>query len=159
MGGSPPRGPPRGARRMRRDADLAANMTEGRDDPIRTDDGTPQKMVQACACSGKKPSAPFQWMQHEARALPAGLASAGSAIRAKGCAIQTGCRGAATGAPLRQKPRNAPEPARSQAEASLKRLPLRLADPHINADTPVANAVTKKSGYENCDSDTGERAD
>jgi hypothetical protein len=68
-------------------------------------------------------------------------AKPGSAIRAKGCAIQTGCRGAATGAPLRQKPRNAPEPARSQAEASLKRLPLRLADPHINADTPVANRL------------------
>ena len=45
-----------------------------------------------------KPSDSFQWMQPEARAVPAGLASAGTATRAKGCAIQTRCRGAATGA-------------------------------------------------------------
>ena len=49
-----------------------------------------------------KPSASFQWMQPEARAVPAGPVSAETAIRATGCAIQTRCRGAATGAHLRR---------------------------------------------------------
>jgi hypothetical protein len=103
-------------RRMRRGADLATSVTEGRAVKPRTGDGAPRR-CKGCARSGRHAECPVE-MDAARRPRPGGWTGVRRrGLRTQGCAISTGRRGAAAGARFqtshahREAPR-APQPRR-----------------------------------------------